>query len=667
MLAWLSVSWLLVAGCDPSKDQPSGDSEPRGESAEPVVQDSGPSSTETAVDTEPSPGAPLSFVVILTDDMRADALSWMVNVQERLQGPGVTFTQAYVNSPMCCPARASLLSGGFLAQETGVLSNRSPNGSVHRFVAEGSMAVQFQQAGYATGLVGKYLNEYEDVAPAVPPGWNTFRVTLQDLDWFSFPVVEGSSAEVATTGATRTESTYLTDYIHNQSLAFLQGLDEDQPFLLWVNHIAPHHPGTPSEEFEGTLEGEVWRGGAFGEDDISDKPQCVQDLDAYNEADIATWDRLYQAAMESLSSVDASVAGLLDQLESSGRLDDTVVIFTSDNGFLWGEHRAYNKGLAYQESVHVPLVVLAPGQAARTVDELVSVTTDLPATIAELAGVSTGSTGSSLAPLLAGESPDSWRDALLLEVWDMDTCADWSGLVTSDWKYVEYANGDVELYDLVADPTESSSLHDHADKTEVVDELSARLDPLRGLTAATEEVYVTVGEEASVPLVAMGGSGTYSWQLVEGTLPAGLELQEGGSIVGTAAVAEGRAVTLQVSDGGTYTYGGEERTVSKVVWVEASESGVEGEKAAASGTARLRWTDGGLRIVLPLTVPTQAEVRMALDPGFDLRLPGQLGTAVPEGVAVTVAEPPAGLLFLRVNGLRGQWAVEVPERPVSTP
>ena len=123
---------------------------------------------ESSEDTRPN------ILVVLTDDQRWDSLWAMPFVQRKLADRGVKFTNVYATTPSCSPFRASFLSGGFLARETGVLTNRPPNGGVAAFFDERTLATILQEAGYRTGIVGKYMNRYSSIAPRVPPGWDQF-------------------------------------------------------------------------------------------------------------------------------------------------------------------------------------------------------------------------------------------------------------------------------------------------------------------------------------------------------------------------------------------------------------------------------------------------------------------------------------------------------------
>jgi arylsulfatase A-like enzyme len=199
-----------------------------------------------------------------------------------------------------------------------------------------------------------------------------------------------------------------------------------------------------------------------------------------SEEEISNIDDYYRQRLESMLAVDEMVGSLVDELEAAGELENTYIAFTSDNGWLAGEHRFKSgKDRVYEESAHVPLYVRGPGVPAdSTVDELV-LNTDFAPTFAELAGTEFGgSDGRSLAPLLRGEESGTWRSAILLEGFVGKGDRVYSAVRTGTHKYVEYGNGEKELYDLANDPHELENVYETADPA-LVEDLKARLEALR--------------------------------------------------------------------------------------------------------------------------------------------------------------------------------------------
>lgn len=542
---------FAVAGCRYAP--PHGDSGPVVDSP---PYESGDSDTDADTDTDDTSTParrPMNVVFILTDDQRWDSVWTMPLTTERLGDAGATFENAYVNTPMCCPARASILAGGFYSSQTGVRSNGSPNGGVGRFYDEYSIGVRLQEAGYRTGLVGKYLNEYPDIEtedpgawPYVPPGWDAFEASLTETDWDRYSWVSGTSGSEPTIGVETTVEAYITDRVTERSAAFIEA-DDGRPFFLIVSHSAPHLPMVPDPADDGVYEGSTIRAPSYQEEDVGDKPAHVQAEELASAATRDLNDDRYANALETLPAVDRSNIALLDLLESTGHADDTLVIFGSDNGFLWGEHRFYSKGLPYEESVRVPLLVYWPGLGGGQRAELASVTADVPATIYDAALVEAPITqGRSLRPLLEGDS-SGWPESLYIEAEsEGGAYPTWAGLVTHDWKYVEYASGELELYDLVNDPYELESQHLDPVQASRINSFSAELAPVKGMAIAPIELSFAVGQRVDEALPLVGGEGPFTWSLAEGSLPAGLSLSTDGRINGMPTTSGRASATFKV-------------------------------------------------------------------------------------------------------------------------
>jgi N-acetylglucosamine-6-sulfatase len=490
---------------------------------------------------------PCNIVLVMTDDQRWDTLWAMPILQERLLPASVAFTEAFVTIPMCCPERASMLSGGFYPAQTGVLTNEWPNGGALRFDDTDTIAVRLHDAGYTTGLFGKYLNEYEELAPHIPPGWSRF-VTQADnaADWSDFSVVQGGET---TPGEVVQVEAYLTDWFAQQALDFLER-STDAPFFLYFPARAPHMPATAASEADMALFADhEWRGGAWGEADVSDKPAWVQAESPLEDADVAGIDALVRKQLASLQAVDRALGALLDALEAADMAENTVFVFTSDNGFMWGEHNLRSKGVPYEESIRVPLLIAAPGMAPGSVDEMVAMNLDLPATLYGVAGLDAPSEGVDLRPLMRGEV-DAVREQLLIEGYSGGQPI-WSGVRTPEQKYIEYATGETELYDLTADPLEEESL-EGADEA-----LAAWLAAHRGLAITTASLEDgAVGAPYAVSLATWGGVSPLRFEVTSGALPDGLTLADG-VISGTPTAAGSSGFWVAVTDASTSPLTGE--------------------------------------------------------------------------------------------------------------
>ncbi len=498
----------------------------------------------------PSPGGSAiqvdGLLVFLLDDERWDETWNLPLLGERLADHAITFHQAFVTTPVCAPSRASFLSGGYYPHNTGVLTITAPNGGASRFHDEDTIATRLWQAGWFTALVGKYINGYESLAPYVPPGWSYFAGFVDSLDWYDYQLVLGSSSGKSSTGKLFRPMEYVTEYQSGLALDALSQVG-DEPFFLLFSTFAPHEPCSALPQDLGSYQGYEHRSGAFNEQDVSDKPRWLQVQPLLSDEDISSMDQDYSQCLDSMLAVDRAAMAVLDTLEEMGRADSTLVVLASDNGMLWGEHRLIRKGVPYDEASRVPLVIYHPGLEARDDQHLVSLDLDLAPTLMEIAGLAGASDGQSLLPLLWGESP-SWRDELLLEAWT-ETPLPWAGLRGADWKYVEYVDGEQELYDLDEDPYEEQSLHESKKHAEIAASFAERLATTRGLAVTTTQLpQGTVAEDYLVQLQAWGGSPPYEWSIYQGELPAGLTLGVDGVISGEPLVTGSHELTYCATD-----------------------------------------------------------------------------------------------------------------------
>lgn len=397
----------------------------------------------------------LNFIIILTDDMRWDNLWAMPITQNRLQG--VTFDNAFTTTPVCCPARASILTGQYVHNHH-VLNNAIGRSALNEL---DTLATNLQRAGYRTGFTGKYMHGYQP--GYVPPGWTKFVAGENGgmlLDWWHLHnVTTGQSGPDAPgAGGLYDTDRYITLHHQDAALSFLDQHGRE-PFFLFVSTYAPHDPETPLPEDMGLFTNYLYRGRSYGEADMSDKPAWLQAaalMDASRNDD-----ERHRNILRSLQPVDRMVGAIMDRLAALGVLDKTVIIFASDNGVSWGEHGIYDKGTPYEEAIRVPLIVSVPGIPARR-ETKIALLIDLAPTIYELAGVSHDADGKSLLPLLTNPATE-WRTDFMIEAygyleWRFPTDGIWRGVRSERWKYVEWHNGEVELYDLTNDPFELENI-----------------------------------------------------------------------------------------------------------------------------------------------------------------------------------------------------------------
>ena len=281
---------------------------------------------------------------------------------------------------------------------------------------------------------------------------------------------------------------YETDVLASKMVDFIQRNSGDGPFFMYAAPGAPHLPAKPAPRHEDGFEGVTApRVPSFNEEDVSDKPAWVHSLPLLGPDDMETIDDIYRKRLQSMLSVGDMVAMILAALESVDELDQTYIIFTSDNGFSVGEHRRIlGKGTAYDESIRVPLIIRGPGISGGQVLKDIVLNNDLAPTVAELAGVPVSDfvDGRSLVPLLNGKTPAAgWRVGFLIGHWARRSAnggglPEYAAVRTPDYLYVEYVTGERELYDLRSDPYQLESLHATAEP-ELIFGLAAWLDELR--------------------------------------------------------------------------------------------------------------------------------------------------------------------------------------------
>lgn len=428
-----------------------------------------------------------NVIIILTDDMDTTLMPYMPKTNQLIGEQGATFDNYFVTTPICCPSRASMLRGQY-AHNTDVLENSPGFARFFKLQEEEStLPVWLQDAGYRTALYGKYLNNYPVNAGRnyVPPGWTDWAAFIADTDdgdfYYSYTMNEnGTLVEYGDA-----PEDYSTDVILDKSLTFINdSVKADSPFFLFVSVYAPHGPSTPAPrhmDFDHTLA--YPQKPSFLEADLSDKPQLIQSLtNTGDDFDAGDAMNSFSGRAASLRAADELVETLIQTLEQTGQLENTYIFFMSDNGFHLGEHSLPSgKGTPYEEDIHVPLIVRGPGITPGTQVSQMTANIDLAPTIAEIAGVSIPEfvDGRSFLPCLEGKEV-LWRDGLMIEFGYIDEEAinealalgdpetdnllvdivggAFRGIRAGNYVYVEYANGEIEFYDLKADPYQLDNL-----------------------------------------------------------------------------------------------------------------------------------------------------------------------------------------------------------------
>ncbi len=483
---------------------------------------------------EPSPAAP-NIVVFMTDDQTVDQLAVMAGVQARLVEQGMTFTQAVVNLPSCCPSRATFLTGQH-AVNHGVLTNTGVSGGFRNFEGqEATLATALQAGGYRTVFVGKYLNGFGlfTTVRYTPPGWSDFRglVAPTEVLYHSPTVwVNGSLLRY-------TAEVHAVDLLDDMAAeAITAAMAGGGPLFAVVSYPAPHaqageafggfdiiellreaatiddetflRPPVPAARHRGSFaDAALPRSASFNELDVSDKPAFLHRR-VRAEDDLEPVRVFHRAALESLQAVDESVNRLMELIDELDPGRDTWFVFTSDNGILLGQHRHFGvKYFPYEENVRVPLVVRGPGVEPGARSPALVSNVDLAPTILDIAGVAPPREpdGRSLLPLLLDEEAPGGRAVLIQGFEFKASSPPYRAVHTGDSVYVEWIGGERELYDLVADPLQLDNLAGEPSAAELEARNEALLRALEGCAGAA---CAAVGSDLAPPdHPARGASG----------------------------------------------------------------------------------------------------------------------------------------------------------------
>ncbi len=482
-----------------------------------------------------------NFVVIQTDDQTLDQLyaeytppggapiPAMPNTLAAIAGKGITFNRYYVPYPLCCPSRVSLLTGRY-AHNHNVRGNVPPNGGATGFffrqANSHNVATWLQAAGYRTVHVGKFLNGYGDEpfddGKTVPPGWNAWHsvikadtnhyfygYTLNDNGVLDGPFGDSGSWETREYGVrddfgcpfaplNEQPCLYETDVLTRIAGEEMIGTPAGQPFYVQLDYTAPHgdfrRPAgpEPATRHYDSFAGAPYPHGpseGFNEGNVNDKPRFIREASYLSPTETHAYRVYYQKGLESLRAVDEGVQQVINTLGAMGQLRNTYILFTSDNGFFYGEHRLTGgKFLAYEPSTHLPLLIRGPGIKPGSSTGELAANIDLAPTILELAGATADKSidGRSLVPYLVDPTLRSRRPILFesfVETNDVEAQGgqplaarsgasssaarsneasaslvappkDYVGIRLGPYKYIEWPDGEKELYDITKDPHE---------------------------------------------------------------------------------------------------------------------------------------------------------------------------------------------------------------------
>ncbi|MDQ5951450.1 MAG: hypothetical protein QG639_731 [Patescibacteria group bacterium] len=450
-----------------------------------------------------------NIVVIMTDDLDVTSMSvllaqgWMPNVQQHIISKGTTFQSSFVNNSLCCPSRATFLTGQYTHNHNTYGTGIEDQG-VSRFNDTSTLATWLQSDGYSTSLIGKYINGYAltdltgdgvlDINDAqyIPPGWDDWQGLIEPYVYRMYYYAINENGTITSYG-NATED-YQTDVLAQKAAQFIENehtANPDKPLFLYLAPTAPHTelwPNTPfhtytdvwklniqpPQRYNGSVTVPLPIKASYNEADLSDKPAWLQAWPLMTSTDNYYHQYIYRNRLAATRAIDDMVGTVVAALSASSDLDNTVFVFTSDNGFMLGEHRLSQKGYAFEEAIRVPLYIAAPGYPQNKVaqNQLV-VNTDLAPTLLDLAEVTPGHTvdGTSLTYLLANNTIP-WRKRFLIEhklgggtIFDVPT---YNGVRTShdatyvpNQVYIEYedAANSREFYDLPTDPFQMNSLH----------------------------------------------------------------------------------------------------------------------------------------------------------------------------------------------------------------
>jgi N-acetylglucosamine-6-sulfatase len=444
-----------------------------------------------------------NIVFILTDDLERNLYfdaSRFPKFNDLLVDKGTTFSNFFVTDSLCCPSRASILRGQYVHNHD-VRSNRPPLGGFEKFHSnedeKSTIATWLHDAGYRTGLLGKYLNGYPSGVDAtfVPPGWDVWASPTGSGGYSGYNYRLNENGTLARYGSGPED--YMTDALARKSGEFIQQ-NAGTPFFLYVAPFVPHAPATPAPRHAETFpDVQAPRPASFNQPDVSAEPQWLRNRPLLGERQIASIDALYRKQLQSMLAVDDLIEHVVDTLRRVGELDNTYIVLTADNGFHLGQHRLpQGKITAFEEDIHVPLVVRGPDvPAGKTVDAFAT-NVDLAPTFTKLGGAKTPRfvDGRSLEPSLHGESPgDQAREAVLIEHFApgdgggsgrrVNLPPTYAALRNDRYTYVEYVTGERQLYDLRADPDQLHNIAGTAGK-KLVDDLDKALESLRNCKGA---------------------------------------------------------------------------------------------------------------------------------------------------------------------------------------
>lgn len=438
--------------------------------AAPTAKDAvlGPDASPAPVSSPDKP----NLLMITMDDASLKDMKFMPHLQEVIAGQGVTIANGMAPTPICVPARASLLTGQY-ARNHGAVTISGEGGGYKAFNDKDTLPVSLQKAGYDTMMTGKYLNGYTKAeVHHQPPGWTVWRPTV-DFATYNF-----EHPQLLIDGKVTDFDTYSTTLLSDQSNGLIEqhakGADRNNPWYMWVNYVAPHH-GSPHESDD--------------PDGIATTVPDKRDRDTFKDLDLDTTPEMFekdpsdkgliraarqkwskqrraglrearQQRVEALQAVDRAIDRTVTTLKKTGQLDNTYIVVTSDNGFFVGEHNLYGKLWYFLDALGIPMFIRGPGLPAGTTTQAPVTNADWAPTFAALAGATMARNvdGVDVMPWL---DSDATRRVVPISGWPVKGGLTplYTGVAVGPWTYVRGKKGRGEMYYRTDDPYQLYNLY----------------------------------------------------------------------------------------------------------------------------------------------------------------------------------------------------------------
>lgn len=437
--------------------------------------------------------APPDILFVLLDDLRWDALSFLGHPYietpniDRLRERGAWMENAFVTTSICCPSRATFLTGTY-ANRHGVIDNET---SEYNPEVTPPLTRYLQEAGYTTAMVGKWHMGHS----AQPRPYFDYWLSFKGQGVYNDPLFNINGKNIRFEG-------YTTDLLTDKAIAFIEKQPVGKPYFCMLSHKAVHEPFKPAPRHRNAFGADtVDPEPASWAEDFADKPawqrrQRSRDVRwHYRTRDLETenlpgrieeepWERKakYVRQLRCAAAVDDGIGRIMEVLRARGTLDNTLIVFTSDNGYFHLEHRRWDKRLAYEESLRIPMIVVYPGkiEPGSTVSQLVT-NADFAPTVLAYAGLPVPPLmqGADMRPLFEQDDPP-WRDSVFYEYWKelVHAIPTMTAVRTERHKLITYPEIDDidELFDLQQDPHEMNNLVMDPEYTDLHNDMRRKLE-----------------------------------------------------------------------------------------------------------------------------------------------------------------------------------------------